>query len=474
MKLWLKQTLICLLVILLAFSACLYFFVAQQTQQLLDDTQSSAKQNTNVFCEHLTTLERTSTAGYGTDETTLKALIQYTFSSYAHILQSKECSYSLVMAGEYLYNISAYQPMQLLPVDEQTITALRMVKIDGVPLIVCAQNTTILGLPLTVYTVQEVSETFSRIDALSRNAQLALLACLVLSGILLPFTLRRTLRPLQKLTRVSEEISGGQYSLRSQIISQDEVGELSASFDHMAETVEQKILDLQEQSRRRELLLGALTHEMKTPMTAIIGFSDSLLSMPLTEEKRMEAAHEIHEAALRTERLGQKMMQLIAMTDCPVLVKRRIATDELFRQIQNTMQEPLIAKSIALHTEIGPEALYGDADLIICLLTNLIDNAIKASQPGQSVTLTAKAANGGYLLSVRDQGSGIPADKIALVTEPFYRVDKARSRRMGGAGLGLSLCQMIAQAHGGALRIDSILGKGTSITMAWPMEETHE
>ena len=100
MKLWLKQTLICLLVIMVAFCACLYFFVIQQTQQLLDDTQNTAAQNLDVFCEHLSTLDRTSNVGYDTDATTLRALIQYTFSSYAHLLQSKDCSYSLVMEGE--------------------------------------------------------------------------------------------------------------------------------------------------------------------------------------------------------------------------------------------------------------------------------------------------------------------------------------------------------------------------------------
>lgn len=470
MKLWLKQTLICLLVIMLAFCACLYFFVIQQTQQMLDDAQDNATQNISVFCEHLSTLDRTSNTGYGTDETTLRALIQYTFSNYAHLLQSPECSYSLVIDDAYLYNISTHHPMQLMPVDKHIVSAQQFVIADDTPLLVSARNTTVLTLPVTVYTVQDVSDTVARIDTLTRNAQLALLTCLVLAGILLPMTLRHTLRPLRKLTKVSEEISGGQYSLRSKIASQDEVGELSASFDHMAETVEQKILDMEDQARRRELLLGALTHEMKTPMTAIIGFSDSLLSMPLTEEKRMEAAHEIHEAALRTERLSHKMMQLIAMTDCPVLVKRRLSVEDLFQQIQSMMQEALDNKELSLSVHSECDFLHGDADLIICLMTNLIDNAIKASKPGQEVNLKVSANENVYQLSVSDQGSGIPADKIPLVTEPFYRVDKARSRKMGGAGLGLSLCQLIAQVHGGKLLINSTIGAGTTITMVWPME----
>ena len=101
-----------------------------------------------------------------------------------------------------------------MPVEDQVITAQRLVDMNGVPLLVTARNTTVLNLPITVYTVQDAPDTFARIDTLTRNAQLALLACLLLSGILLPLTLRRTLLPLRKLTQVSEEISGGKYSLR--------------------------------------------------------------------------------------------------------------------------------------------------------------------------------------------------------------------------------------------------------------------
>lgn len=470
MKLWLRQTLICLLVILLCFGACVAFFVVQQTRQLLADMDAAAVEQADVFCEHLSTLDRTNPGDHLEDATTRRALIQYTFSSYAHLLQSRERAYSLVTDGAYLYNISAYDPLTLLPVGEEVITAQRLLRVDSVPVLVCARNTTVLGQPVTVYLVQEVSDTFSQIDVLVRNAQIALCSCILLSGVLLPLTLRRTLRPLRRLSRVSEEISGGHYALRSQIDSQDEVGELSAAFDHMAETVEQKILDLEDTAHRRELLLGALTHEMKTPMTAIIGFSDSLLTMPLNEERRMEAAHEIHEAALRTERLSQKMMQLIAMTDCPVLVRRQLDAAALLDQAVQMLSEPAEKKGIALRVQADTDVLWGDGDLLLCLLTNLIDNAIKASPEGS--TITARAAEGA--LSVTDEGCGIPADKVALVTEPFYRVDKARSRKMGGAGLGLSLCQMIAQAHGGTLRIESRIGCGTTITMAWPGGNEHE
>lgn len=474
MKLWLKQTLICTLIILLTFCGCMYWFVIQQTQQTLDAASDAARQNLSIFQDHLTALERTGTISAPEDPTTAAALIQYTFASYARLLQGPSRTYSLVMDGRYLYHIAACDPARCLPMDASVSEALCWAEQDGTPLLICARNATVFGLPVTIYAVEDVAAVIARLDQLTFTAQMALIGCLLLCGILLPLTLRRTLMPLRRLSRISEEIAGGHYDLRSRIATRDEVGDVSAAFDHMADTVERKILDLEEAARRREMLLGALTHEIKTPMTAIIGFSDSLLSMPLKEEQRLEAAHEIYEAALRTERLSRKMMQLIAMTDCPVLMKRPLPTEDIFRQVTTVMTSALSDRGIVLRTQCRTDTIVGDADLLTCLMTNLIDNAAKASRAGQTILLTAEATDTACSLSVQDEGSGIPADKLALVTEPFYRVDKARSRRQGGAGLGLALCQQIAQAHGGRLLIESTIGVGTTITMIWPREDHHE
>ena len=473
MKLWLKQTLITLAVILLSVSLCLYFFVAKETDGLIQQAIQNGERDTSVFCDHLSTLDRTSSTSYDAGGVARQSLIQYTFSTYAHLLQSGDCSWSLVMDGRYFYNTAVHDPLNVLPMVEEIITASRIVETGGTHLLISAQNMTVLQTPVTVYRTANIDETYRHIDDLTRMAQLSLLGCLLLCGVLLPLILRKTLKPLRKLTQVSEKIAGGDYGLRSQIQTRDEVGDLSRSFDHMAETVEQKISDLEETARRREMLLGALTHEMKTPMTAIIGFSGSLLSMPLTEEGRLEAAHEIHEAAKRTERLSQKMMQLISMQENPVVLNKNMDARELMEKVCVAMEPAAKEKDIAIEMDVHVDTLTGDADLLFSLLTNLTDNAIKASQEHTVIRLTASREGNQQALSVIDHGSGIPADKIALVTEPFYRVDKARSRKLGGAGLGLSLCQMIAQAHGGRLEIQSEIGKGTVISMIWPLEEKH-
>lgn len=471
MKLWLKQTLMSLTIILVTVSACLYFFTAVQTNDLLDQAEENGLQSLKAFCEHLGTVNTISGAAHSAEDTVKTALIQYTFSTYARLFQNAAGAYSLADGSGYLYNVSGSDPLALLPLTSKDAAASRWARINGQPLLIQGARIQILNMPITVYLTQDLTQTYDTIARLAQAAQTALGACMILCSTLLPVVICKSLRPLRKLTRITREIADGQYALRARIASRDEVGELSSSFDRMAQTVEQKIESLEETAKRRELLLGALTHEMKTPMTAIIGYAQSLIAMPLTEEKRMDAAAEIYEAALRTERLSQKMMYLIAMADHSEPVKRSCFIPALFRQVQEAMQPALRAKKLDLAMRMEADYLNGDADLFFTLLTNLMDNAVKASRPNTTITLSAQLVSDMVRLQVADQGGGIPADKIPLVTEPFYRVDKARSRKQGGAGLGLSICQVIAKAYGGKLSIDSDLGVGTTVSVDFPKEK---
>ena len=115
MKLWLKQTLITLAVILLSVSLCLYFFVAKEANGLIQQAIQNGERDTAVFCDHLSTLDRTSSMSYDTGGIARQSLIQYTFSTYAHLLQTGACSWSLVMDGRYFYNTAVNDPLTVLP-----------------------------------------------------------------------------------------------------------------------------------------------------------------------------------------------------------------------------------------------------------------------------------------------------------------------------------------------------------------------
>lgn len=475
MKLRTRQTLLSLFIILLVMSGFLYVYVGLQTNRLLADTRTAGMWQLNAFKEHVAAIDRTAVLENDAALTTRQALVQYTFSTYAHLLQSTKKAFSLASGDAYLYNLSKVDPLKALPMPENIISANRMLKHEGRLILVSSLNLRVLDLPFTFYLTEDISDVEEEIAALTRTSQVALLISLFVCALLLPPLIRRSLAPLETLSHVAGRIAEGGYSLRSNILTEDEVGALSRSFDRMADTVEEKISRLEKTNKNQQLLIGALTHELKTPMTAIIGFSDSLLTMPLSEEEKAEALEQIHRAAHRTERLSQKMMQLISLSGEELPDKKPVKLATLLHEADISMEEKIKQAGLSLRfeKETGLDILYGDADLLFSALTNLLDNAVKASSPGQEIVVKVKKEGQHLIFSVQDQGRGIPKEELPHLTRPFYRVDKARSRKLGGVGLGLALCQLIARAHGGGLSIESELGKGTTVSIKIPEGKSH-
>lgn len=210
--------------------------------------------------------------------------------------------------------------------------------------------------------------------------------------------------------------------------------------------------------------MGAFTHELKTPMTGILGYANLLRSMQPDPAEQREAAGAIYHEAHRLESLSGKLLQLLHL-DEEELALEPISLDRAVTMAVKAAH-PALEQNRHARVESFSTGLWvqGDADLLCDLVLNLITNAAKAG-PGGTITVSAEQAGKTVLLRVRDHGCGIPADQLSRVTEPFYMVDKSRARKQGGSGLGLALCSRIAQAHGGTLTIDSAPGKGTAVTI---------
>ena len=316
----------------------------------------------------------------------------------------------------------------------------------------------------TLVSAYDLSEAFS---ARSRSLQrFLLLEAAVLIGAAAAAALfsRRLIRPLAVLNQASRRIAAGDYALRTNVGTDDEIGQLSQNFDRMAAAVQDKVAALELSVQQREDFMGAFTHELKTPMTGILGYADLLRSMQPDPAEQREAARAIYHEAHRLESLSGKLLQLLHL-DEEELALEPVSLDRAVTQAVKAARPALEQNGHA-----GVEALstglwvLGDADLLCDLVLNLLTNAAKAG-PGKTINITAEQAGKTVLLRVRDQGCGIPADQLARVIEPFYMVDKSRARKQGGSGLGLALCNRIAQAHGGTLTIDSAPGKGTAVTV---------
>ena len=301
----------------------------------------------------------------------------------------------------------------------------------------------------------------------ARDRQLARFWCMeagALGGGALAIVLltKRMTRPLDELYGASRRIARGDYSARAEVATQDEIGSVAESFNAMAAAVQKNVDALALSARQREECMGAFTHELKTPMTAIIGYADTLRTLELDPEGRRRAAGYIFSEAKRVEALSGKLLALLGLAQKPAALAP-VQMDRVLRQLSVSLAPVLGPVKLDLRGEKGLCAL-GDEDLLVDLLYNLVHNAQKAAPKDGMVHVLCTRAPGGVLLCVRDTGCGIPKEELCRVTEPFYMVDKSRARKAGGSGMGLALCQKIAALHGAQLCIESQVGVGTRVS----------
>ena len=230
----------------------------------------------------------------------------------------------------------------------------------------------------------------------------------------------------------------------------------------MKRTVQQ-MEKLQEVAGKQEMLMGALAHEMKTPLTSIIGYSDTLRHVKLNDEQKDRALEHISREGKRLEKLSGKMLQMLGLHQNDSIKMESHSIGELLEHVVQLEAEQAAQRQIQLQTEYEDFSMKMDDELMESLLVNLIDNALRATEAGGRITVKAYKESGRKILEVADNGRGIPQEELGKITEAFYMVDKSRSRQEGGAGLGLALCVKIAEVHGGRLDITSQLGTGTKV-----------
>ena len=176
-----------------------------------------------------------------------------------------------------------------------------------------------------------------------------------------------------------------------------------------------------------------------------------------------EAAAAIAHEGRRLEALSHKLLALLGLSE-EALTLTAVPLDSLWPRLRAA------CPSAVLQTPPPPAPIVaGDADLLLDLLCNLVQNAVRAAAPGSPVALYCSQSGDAVTLTVADTGCGIPPEELPRITEPFYMVDKSRARRQGGSGLGLALCRRIAAAHGSALQIESEPGKGTRVSVTLPV-----
>lgn len=267
--------------------------------------------------------------------------------------------------------------------------------------------------------------------------------------------------PLKKMTEAANRMAGGSYSERINIRGNDEIGKLSRSFNVMADAVEDRIRELSEQSKRKEEFVENFAHELKTPLTSVIGYSDMIYQHDMSREDIKEAAWFIWNEGMHLEALSHKLMDLTILNKQNFVLWDMWA-EEVIGEILKSLKPVLKKNDVMVQTKIENAYIKAEYDLLKMLLFNLIDNAIKADATLIKVSGTMKEKR--YEISIEDNGKGMAKEELMKITEPFYMVDKSRSRRKHGVGLGLALAVKIGEIHGSQLFFESEKGKGCRVS----------
>lgn len=462
MKLWVKISLLMGVILFLAMGifggGIIYQTLEYNRNQMVESSQEQMKVNAAVLAKEI---GDRSMEQFG--DTTQRSYLTYLVQKYGGR------DYMLLKDGEVVANQTSYR---LLPGQEgrwqTTEIEYEIQKTGGRYILVMGQR---LGTgSRDHYKLVLVKEITSLYEELFKQVGIFLILYLVVIFFAVDITfwlVRMVLKPMRELEETAMAISEGDLSRRIRIRRNDEVGKVSVAFNQMADRVEYQMAQLEDVSERRLQLLGSLTHELKTPMTSIIGYSDTLLHVKISKEQEKKALEHINSECRRLERLSGKLMFLIGLYDENRVLKEVYPVEKLLKGVEAMERYHMAQAGITLEISCKADTLLMDVDLMESLLINLLDNAIKASGKGDRILLLAEKNR----ICVKDYGKGIPKSEISKVTEAFYMVDKSRSRKNGSLGMGLALCQKIAALHDAYLEITSELGKGTEITVVFPPQQ---
>ena len=324
-------------------------------------------------------------------------------------------------------------------------------------------------MTLRLVTARNITPIIEEKQAMERSFIVIFLIVLLISAAILIGLSALLTSPIKKLAQNTRRFTNGKYDERAIVKSSDEIGELSRSFNRMARTIQETIEQLELNAQQKEDFVANFAHELKTPLTSVIGYADMIYqNESLTRREIKDAAGYIVNEGMRLEALSLKLMELIILNKHDFAFMQ-MRMDEVLHDIADTLLPIIRRKNIELNVSAHPAYVRIEFDLFKTLLLNLIDNAIKADS--EHISLCGRIDGTSYVVTVADDGHGIPKDQLDRIAEAFYMVDKSRSRAQHGAGLGLAIASRIAELHKTKLEYVSEVNLGTTVRISLDMED---
>ena len=378
------------------------------------------------------------------------------------ILRNSDMEVVSIMNSSFTYK-------EMKPSDENTCNSIIWRENNNYYLQLCSSmdiNTENLDIS-QMDIVYDITSVYAARAQEQNTFRLLLIAIFVVGSITSMIAASLLTKPLEKLSSLAQHISNGDYSARLHIHSGDEIEALANDFNNMADTIEDNISELHFSMEKQEQFMGSFAHELKTPMTSIIGYADLLRSQNMSEDETNEAANYIFSEGKRLESLSLKLLDLLVVKNQETILT---PTDPALaiRNVINVMKPELAKEHITLKSSCRKGCCMMDIDLFQSLIINIIDNARKAIDDNGLIHVAGTVRDDNYVIIIKDNGRGMPPEEITRISEAFYRIDKSRSRAQGGAGLGLAICSKIAEIHQAKIKYKSAVGRGTVVTITLP------
>lgn len=357
---------------------------------------------------------------------------------------SNELTIYLLQNGETITG-EALPTVQKLP--ELLNTETRATLLDGVSERLLIAHA--LDGEITLLTALDVSPVYALRRELLRGAAALGLIGLALAGALAIWISGVLTRPLSQLADAAAKLADGDYAAPLPAAKNDEMNALIRAFSRMSAAIDERETALRTQAEERQALIDALAHEMRTPLTAILGGARLLQQSRLSGSQQSELLDTMAREASRLSTMDERLL-LLTRLDHEAPAFAPFDSQAMAREALSVFE--------GVRLEGDGAVFVGERELTILLLRNLVVNAQRAG--GKEAVRVTLHPDG---FDVTDYGCGMTKEQIARAFEPFYKADKARTRRAGGAGLGLPLCRKIARLHHGELQMESEIGRGTRV-----------
>jgi len=303
---------------------------------------------------------------------------------------------------------------------------------------------------------------------------MSLITCaitMIIGGVALWHSASYVTNPITKISDGMQKVADGDFSVQisiNDIHRKKQRDGYSDEISVMADNFNKMTRELSSMDYMRKDFMSNVAHEIKTPVAAIVGFSEMLLDGGLSEEEQKEYLTYIYQEAQRLSRINENMLQMSRLDYQNIVdLTQEVKVDEQIRRCIILLGEKWSDREIHYELDLEKCSIVSNYDLLFQLWTNLIDNAIKYSKNECTIWITTKIEGDFLIFTIRDEGVGISKDKLVRIYDKFYQGDESRKKQ--GSGLGLSIVKRIVELLNGSITCDSELGKGTVFTVKLPV-----